>query len=300
MNYESGVFSCKSKVNGISKLFGVYSDKFPNHINARMINIAERKDFMKNKRYQELFDDKSKIEAFDEIAKAYYDMNFGTMQKSDFEVLMFSIYIEQILKKSEDDFNSYSDYTLSKELGITQNRINMLKQKKELKYPKADFDWKSAFEIYLEKSKYVDNKIKIYIPDPNVYLEIKNVVEMNGGIVDVKRNRSILQLSPADFIEFVFAISNQDENERDELRKLYIARLKNASKENQEIVEAIERKSFNELIIDYAKEGALKLVFDVLEDVAPKNVSSLVKIAGAVILKGVEKATNKNVNTDRY
>ena len=43
----------------------------------------------------ELFEDIYKIKAFDEIAKHYYNKNFGTMQKFDFDVLMFSIYIEQ-------------------------------------------------------------------------------------------------------------------------------------------------------------------------------------------------------------
>lgn len=240
-------------------------------------------------RFDELFDDKAKIEAFNEIAKIYYDKNFGTMQKSDFDVLMFSIYIEQIFKNTGNDFNSYSDYTLSKELGITQQRINSLKQKKELKYPQKNFDWKIAFETYLKKSKYTDNKIKVYIPDPNVYLEIKNIVEMNGGIVDIKRNKSILQLSPADFIELVFVISNQDENEREDLKKRYIQQLKEASKDNEEIVEAIEHKNINEVFKDYAKTGIAELIFDVLEEILPKKASNLIKIAGGVVVKTIEK-----------
>lgn len=246
---------------------------------------------MNNKRYEELFgnDYESKAKAFDEIAKVYYDKNFGTMQKSDFDVLMFSIYIEQILKKSESDFDSYSDYTLSKELGITQQRINSLKQKKELKYPKENFDWKKAFEIYLKKSKYIDKKIKVYIPDPNVYLEIKNIVETNGGIVDIKRNRSILQLSPADFIELVFVISNRDESEREELKKRYITQLKNANKENQEIIDAIESKTFNEFINDYAKVGTVEILFDVLIEILPEKVSNIIKIVGGVIIKTINK-----------
>lgn len=244
-------------------------------------------------RLDELFDDKAKIEAFNEIAQVYYDKNFGTMQKSDFDVLMFSMYIERIFKKSGNDFNSYSDYTLSKELGITQQRINSLKQKKELKYPQKNFDWKIAFETYLKKSKYDDNKIKVYIPDPNVYLEIKNIVEMNGGIVDIKRNKSILQLSPADFIELVFVIGNQNENEREALKKEYISKLKDASKDNQKIIEAIENKSINEIFKDKAKAGAAELIFDILEEILPKQVSNLIKIAGGVVTKTIKKEVKR-------
>ena len=39
-----------------------------------------------------------------------------------------------------EDMNTYSDYTLSKLLGITQNRISSLKVKKELIYPYQGFD----------------------------------------------------------------------------------------------------------------------------------------------------------------
>lgn len=137
----------------------------------------------------------------------------------------------------------------------------------------------------MQKSKYANKKINVYIPDPNVYLEIKNIVETNGGIVDIKRNRSILQLSPADFIELVFVISNQDESEREKLKKRYIAQLKNANKENQEITEAIERKDFNAIINDYAKENTVELIFDILEEILPPKVSTLIKIAGGVLKK---------------
>ena len=67
-----------------------------------------------------------KAEAFDQIAYEYYLGNFGTMTKTDFETLLFSLYLERILKKSESDLNTYSGYTLSKQLGITQERVGTL------------------------------------------------------------------------------------------------------------------------------------------------------------------------------
>ena len=130
--------------------------------------------------YQDLFDEKSKIEAFDKIAKNYYCCNFGSMQKSDLDVLMFSILIDRILEKTEEDFNTYSDYTLSKKLGITQQRISNLKIKKELKYPYEKFDWRKSFARLVKNARFEDEKIKIYIPDPNLFLEIKNSIESNG------------------------------------------------------------------------------------------------------------------------
>ena len=84
--------------------------------------------------YEKLFqtfegneDIEGKAQAFDKLAEKYYYCNFGSTSKADLDVLMFSIYIERILDKSQKDFNSYSDYTLSKNLGITQSKISNLK-----------------------------------------------------------------------------------------------------------------------------------------------------------------------------
>ena len=132
--------------------------------------------------YQRLFpSEKEKANAFDQIAEQYYMCNFGSISKADFDVLMFSIYLDRILENSEADLNSYSDYKLSKLLGITQSRISSLKVKKELKYPYAGFDWKQSFLRLSENARYENGKIKINIPDKNLYIEIKNFIESDGN-----------------------------------------------------------------------------------------------------------------------
>lgn len=90
-------------------------------------------------KYEELFSLEDKAKAFDMLAQNYYFGNFGTMQKSDFDLLMFSIYLERILEKSEDEIETFSDYELSKLLGITQSRVSTLKVKKQLRYPYKKF-----------------------------------------------------------------------------------------------------------------------------------------------------------------
>ena len=91
----------------------------------------------KNRRYDELFPNlEEKAAAFDQIAAQFYEGNFGRMSKADLETLMFHLYIEQILKRSEQDFHTYSDFRLSKELGIPQSRVSSLKVKKQLQYPR--------------------------------------------------------------------------------------------------------------------------------------------------------------------
>ena len=46
--------------------------------------------------YKIIFSDKEKEDAFDVIAGLYFNRNFGSVSKADFETLLFSIYIEYV------------------------------------------------------------------------------------------------------------------------------------------------------------------------------------------------------------
>lgn len=131
--------------------------------------------------YQKLFpDEASKAKAFDQIAQKYYWGNFGQLQKSDFETLLFSIYLERVLDSSEKEIFSYSDYELSKYLGIPQSKVRTLKIKKELQYPRQGFDWKEAFLRISTNARYENGKVKLNIPDPNLYIQIPKSVTTIG------------------------------------------------------------------------------------------------------------------------
>ena len=88
------------------------------------------------------FSDSEKIKFFNEISSRYFNKNFASMSKIDIETLIFSEYIEHCLRNRLE----IDDYTISKELGITQSRVRTLKERKELKYPHDEFDWKNALE----------------------------------------------------------------------------------------------------------------------------------------------------------
>ena len=168
-------------------------------------------------RYNELFsDDTIKAKAFDKLAAAYYLRNFGQMQKTDFETLMFSLYLDRILDESEEDMRSYSDYTLSKLLGITQSKVSNLKVRKELLYPYERFDWRESLKRVIEHARYEDGKIKIPIPDKNLFLEIKNAIEESGGYIETQLNSSLLQIRPEYFVDLMVAASDE-EIQRDEI-----------------------------------------------------------------------------------
>ena len=221
---------------------------------------STNRDF--KKKYEELFETKRntterdndpKVKAFDKIAERFYFGNFGTMNKTDFEILMFSIYIEQILEKSEDDIKSYSDYTLSKYLGITQQKISNLKVRKELLYPREGFSWQKAFCKFAKNATYEEGKIKVFVPDKNVFLEIKNAVEEQGGFIEIQLTSNLLQVKPQYFLDLMIAID--DDSDKDALKR--------------EIITEIKEKHNNELNLDKEYYDSSTKVSDILKDELP-------------------------------
>ena len=97
-----------------------------------------------------MFRDFDKVAAFDRIAELFYDRSFSSTSKSEIELLMFSFYMEAIIRANQRDdgvidYVKCSDYEVAKQLGITQDRVRTLKLKKQARYPVA-FDWQKSLE----------------------------------------------------------------------------------------------------------------------------------------------------------
>lgn len=233
-----------------------------------------------DKKYRELFPDaESKAKAFDKLAECYYFCNFGSMSKADLDLLMFSEYLDRILERSESNLNSYSDYTLSKQLGITQSRISSLKEKKQLKYPYEKFVWEESFLRVCDNARYENGRIKIHIPDRNLYLEIKNAVESMGGYVDVQLNSTLLQISPEYFVNLLMVIQN--ESDRDKFRKNLRKKLKTKSDD----VDFFDSKETATVLKENFMEFGVQAVFDIVSECLPggkiafKILDSVIKTA---------------------
>lgn len=193
-------------------------------------------------RYRELFnDDKSKAAAFDMIAERYYAGNFGTMSKADFETLMFHLYIERILDLGDSKFSSYSDYRLSKELGVPQSKISNLKVRKQLQYPR-EYDWKKSFNAISENIRYEKGKFVIQIPDINLFYEVKNAIEEEGGYIEMTLTSKLLQVSPQYFLDLL--VITTDNQNKEALKKLL---WKEYQKQREEEV-FMEKPTFGESI----------------------------------------------------
>lgn len=160
---------------------------------------------------------------FEEVSKLFYRQNFGSASKADIELLMFHLFMEQ----KRDNNEAQTDYCISKELGITQQRVRNLKIKEQLKYPRI-IDWEKELCELLKKARYDDPNIVIDVPDPNVLIEIKNYLEENGMYVNTQLNSRLLSMRIEFFVDL--ALETDDSKNRDEVYKSLIKELKKNNK----------------------------------------------------------------------
>ena len=167
------------------------------------------------------FSDNEKIEMFDEIAARFYEANFGQASKADIELMMFNFYIQKMIKDNQEqdgtiDYNKCSDYRISKDLGITQQRVRNLKVKNQLINP-INFEWEKAFAKLVSNAKFEHQKVIISIPDPNLFYEIQNFLEEQGAYIDRQLNSKLLVIRVEYFIDLL--VSLEPEHNRKEIVK---------------------------------------------------------------------------------
>lgn len=197
------------------------------------------------------FDPKEKGEMFDALANHFYKQNFGQMSKSDVETLMFHFYIKQLVKQNENesgvlDYNSCLDYKISKDLGITPQRVASLKVKSQLLYP-IEFSWERSFETLLDNIRFdrKAQKVIIPIPDPNLYYEVQNYLEEQGAYIEKQLNRKLLQLRVEYYICLLMNLYG-DEKTRDQL----ISEVKKELKKKNEIEVQMDDRNIGKVLLE--------------------------------------------------
>ena len=197
---------------------------------------------------KESFDAQEKAETFDKLFDMYFQQNFGSTTKSDVETFLFSAFIEHCLNHG----NQIDDYTLSKQLGITQSRIRSLKERKELKYPRGErFKWQEAFAESIKTAKYDEDnhRVKTIIQDVNVLIEIRHYIEISNWYDEPTLNRKMLQVPLDCFIEICASLDNDIDFD----------------KETEKVIRGLKSKEgvypqIKNLINDYSKEALLEFL----------------------------------------
>lgn len=179
---------------------------------------------------------KKKAEYFDKIAELFYQNNFGSANKSEVELLMFSILMDEMIEHYKDknevlDYKACSDYKMSALLGIPQQKVRNLKIKKQARYPQK-FDWKKSFIAVKDSIVYDSDKKRIIIPvtDPNLYLTIRNFIEEHDGYIEIQRGSNVLQMRPEHFFNLLYL--GIEEEEKEMVKRNFIKTIKEKNEEN--------------------------------------------------------------------
>ncbi len=113
-----------------------------------------------------------------EIKEECLNRNFGTLSKSEFDLMIFHYYL---LEQKDKKGSAYvSDYDIGKELGLTIQRVRSLREREALKQKPND-NWKDDFLKGLPNARCEANgDVKIPVPDVNVMKEVRNYFEAQG------------------------------------------------------------------------------------------------------------------------
>lgn len=215
--------------------------------------------------------DEAKVEAFDRIAKSYFEHNFGRMKKEDVDLLMFDILcnaVRDYVKAGDDAQNlyasssPYSDYQLSHLLGITETRIRSLKEKDGLIYrplEAEDDGWREALRECIRGSyRTSEDQCEFSIPDRGVRNALEHYLSVeNGGFLEYTLNAKVVSIRSDQMFLVVclaygedpyrfFDLHNRDKDIKTRLKALFqkgISKLRNCQNDNPRF----DANKYNEL-----------------------------------------------------
>lgn len=211
-------------------------------------------------KYESLFaDDKD----FLEIASHYYNKNFGTMSKSELDLLMFKIFYDGLKNKNDD--SSLTDVALAIELGITKQKVKSLKERMFLKYSSdSDFDWKREMRDCISKPsvEYDDTtgKFTILVSDSRFGYAVEDFLETNRLISDYSHNSKLLVLSRRAFV-FLAYESCDDAEKR---RRLEDCFTKTLNEERKQIEGQLKAKTFWTRCSNALTSNVMNTVLDII------------------------------------
>lgn len=215
---------------------------------------------------------KSEIDqAFRMISARYFERNFGTMAKTDFETLLFSIYIEHLL----DNNQPFDDYAMSKALGITQSKVRTLKLRKELQYPRAKFDWIKAFADDLKRASFdaESKKVRVLISDVNVLTELRYFMEKNGWYDEYQLNPRLFQCRVDFFLNIISKLAEESLSLDDEAERA----IKEIEKQTPD---GVVKKALKDILNGSIVDGTKKLLLYAGKEIGVK-VLKKIPVAGA-------------------
>lgn len=195
---------------------------------------------------------KSSVEEF---IRAYIQRGFGSMNKNDFEVWIFSQLMQGGLKGK-------SNYDISLELRLPESKVRRLAYEAQLKYP-SGVSYKDLLSESLKKVKLSKDSNHLCFPIENISLRnyLSNVLKNNGSYIDSSFNSEIVKINIEDF-----AI----------------------------ILEVVDTDVASKLKVEYNKPNVKEILTDIVKNYGGQAMSDLVGKGIDNILEAAKKYTIKN------
>lgn len=137
--------------------------------------------------------DKGKEFLIREIEK-YFETGFGSLNKSDFEILLFH-------SLSQGEIANKTAYEVSRLLRIPVEKVKKLRYNADLKYEDdEELARYQQLETILGKAVFYDNddSISVSVPDKNVREFIQHILSQKGRSADYSNNEDIMILTYSD------------------------------------------------------------------------------------------------------
>lgn len=160
-----------------------------------------------------------------------FTKRFVSFNKSDYEVLMFTIFL--------DCNEKMDDYDISIALGIPETKVRNLRVKSQLQYPR-EINMIEQIASSIRNGFYDNGMVTITIEDPNVKSYIKHIIESNDGIANITLNSKQLVLPLISYI----TLATEVEKDKDKIIKVINEKI-NETRKIQEITQ--KRKFGKEL-----------------------------------------------------
>lgn len=134
-----------------------------------------------------------------------FTRHFGSFSKSDYEILMFTIFQDSLEKPLRD-------YDISIALGITESKVRSLRIKSQLLYPKK-LEWTEELVKSIKHGYYdrIQQQVTVTFEDPSVQSLMKNMIEEKCGVVWQSLNVKQLILPVESFL-LLAAFAEKDES----------------------------------------------------------------------------------------
>ena len=216
----------------------------------------------------------------DDFQRYYLDRGFGTMNKNDFEVLFF------YLLQTYGDLQGKSNFSLAKELEVSEARIKRLSYEADLKYKKeSDERIRERFLSLLGKAQLQKDKdnpyLRFVVEDKYLRSSIYEDLKSDGYFLDFLRNSEVVSIHKDALIRLLDKYYSEEQKKEicDEYKRVR----KNVKKDESSLFPSVMSSLFDAVI----QKGVDEVDFRSLVKCIAKGaagISGILKIISAIMI----------------